>query len=111
MYTVCVCVCAAYTYAEDIGQCHCVAKYHEKVVTEDRLEFLQHRRVVLGQGRVLEKHSHMSIRSQRHDTDVEVRGNVEGIFKAAMPLGHFSTSLMQSLSSSSNIFLNSPRSM
>ncbi|TNN70104.1 hypothetical protein EYF80_019604 [Liparis tanakae] len=66
-------------------KCHCVANYHEKVVTEDRLEFLQHRRVVLGQGRVLEKHT--SIRSQKHDTDVE------------------------SLSSSSNIFLNSPRSM
>lgn len=42
-----------YTNAHDIGQCHCIAKYSDIVVTEDHLESLQKWRAVLGQGRVL----------------------------------------------------------
>lgn len=47
------CVCATYTYAHDIRQCHCITQYSEIVVTEDYLESLQNWRVVLRQGRVL----------------------------------------------------------
>lgn len=53
----CVCVCAlllhTYAYANDIGQCHYVAKYREIVVAEDHLESLQGWRVVLRKRRML----------------------------------------------------------
>lgn len=47
----CLCVCkdqcVTYTYAHDIGECHCIANYSEIVMTEDDLELLQDWRVVL----------------------------------------------------------------